>query len=411
MSNGSLRATQGWSRMETQAAMQVNAPTLAEPGRFTKATVAPGPRPRSISVLPKVQTAPSGEIELLHEPADRYRPLGVLGTGGMGVVERAEDIDIGRPVAIKRLLPEASHAMGIARFVSEIRIVGSLDHPHVVPIHDVGVDDDGRYFFVMKYVEGRTLADVIDLLATGDAGALAFWTFERRVELMIAVLQALEYAHERGIVHRDIKPENIMIGAHGEIRLMDWGIAKRIGEREPGETITGEGKDAGATPGLIGTPAYMSPEQAACDELDARSDLYSAAVTFHEFLALRHYLAHHADSLYGLIDAVQSEKVDIINFDNGGHGRLPPELGHFCDRGMAKDRAQRFQSAGEMIADLRNYIDGRYGVKCMFTATKRALREGGRLVDRRPRVAVALAAAYSGFAVFGVASLIYMLVT
>jgi serine/threonine protein kinase len=80
----------------------------------------------------------------------------------MGVVERAEDVDIGRPVAIKRLLPEATHAFGVARFVSEIRIVGSLDHPNVVPIHDVGVDDDGRYFFVMKYVEGQTLADIID---------------------------------------------------------------------------------------------------------------------------------------------------------------------------------------------------------------------------------------------------------
>jgi serine/threonine protein kinase len=176
----------------------------------------------------------------------------VLGTGGMGVVERAEDVDIGRPVAIKRLLPEATHPFGVARFVSEIRIVGSLDHPNVVPIHDVGVDDDGRYFFVMKYVEGQTLADVIDKLAAGDPLTHAFWTFERRAELMIAVLQALEYAHERGVIHRDVKPENIMVGSHGEIRLMDWGIAKHVGVQEPGE----------ANGALIGTPAYMSPEQA-----------------------------------------------------------------------------------------------------------------------------------------------------
>jgi serine/threonine-protein kinase len=333
--------------------------------------------------------------------------MGVLGTGGMGVVERAEDIDIGRPVAIKRLLPEASHALGVARFVSEIRIVGSLDHPNVVPIHDVGVDDDGRYFFVMKYVEGQTLADIIDRLAAGDAAALQFWTFERRVELMIAVLQALAYAHERGIIHRDIKPENIMVGAHGEVRLMDWGIARRIGELEPGEAASADGE---AAPGLIGTPAYMSPEQAACQALDARSDLYSLAVTLHEFLALRHYLHHRSDSLYGLIDAVQNERVDVVHGDAGEHALVPPELRHVCERGLMKDPAQRFQSAEAMIEDLRAYIEGRSAVRCSFTLTKRMLREHGRMVDRRPRLAVGLAMTHTGMALFGLGSLVWMLI-
>jgi serine/threonine protein kinase len=158
----------------------------------------------------------------------------------------------------------------------------------------------------MKYVEGQTLADIIDRLAAGDPATTAFWTFERRAELMIAVLQALDYAHERGVIHRDIKPENIMVGSHGEVRLMDWGIAKRIGV-EPGEP---DRRGRGAT-GLIGTPAYMSPEQAACASSTRRSDLYSAAVTFHEFLGLRHYLAHRADSMFGLIDAIQNEHADL----------------------------------------------------------------------------------------------------
>jgi len=405
MSNLSLRATQGWARMATRAAdLDMNAATLAEVARAIQpAAVAASQRPRSISVLPRVQAAPGGAVELLHEPAERYRPLGVLGAGGMGVVERAEDVDIGRPVAIKRLLPEASHALGVARFVSEIRIVGSLDHPHVVPIHDVGVDEDGRYFFVMKYVEGHTLADIIDRLAAGDPASLQFWTFERRVELIVAVLQALAYAHERGVIHRDIKPENIMVGAHGEVRLMDWGIARRVGEHEPGE-VDGEG-----VRGLIGTPAYMSPEQAACAELDARSDLYSLTVTLHEFLALRHYLAHRADSLYGLIDAVQTEQVEIIHAEPTEHAPLPPELRHFCWRGLQKDPALRFQSAAEMLDELRAYIDGRSVVRCTFTLTKRVLREGGRLVDRRPVLAVGLMATQAGLATLGLASLVWML--
>lgn len=176
-----------------------------------------------------------GQIQLTYEAGDRYRTLGILGTGGMGVVERAEDIDIGRPVASKRLLSEASNAIGVACFVTEVRIVGSLDPPNVVPLYDVGVDADGCYFFVMKYVEGETLADIIARLAADDPAALAFWTSERRVELMIAVLQALDYAHERGVLHRDVKPENIMVGTHGEVRLMDWRIARRIGVPDPGE--------------------------------------------------------------------------------------------------------------------------------------------------------------------------------
>ncbi len=416
MPTSSIRATQGWARMATRAAdLDMNAATLAEPGRLaggaqsgTLQGIAASQRPRSISVLPKVQAAPGGLVELLHEPAQRYRPVGVLGTGGMGVVERAEDVDIGRPVAIKRLLPEASHALGVARFVSEIRIVGSLDHPHVVPIHDVGVDDNGRYFFVMKYVEGHTLADIIDRLAAGDTAALQFWTFERRVELIIAVLQALAYAHERGIIHRDIKPENIMVGAHGEVRLMDWGIARHVGELEPGEVPSSEGE---AVPGLIGTPAYMSPEQAACGQLDARSDLYSLTVTFHEFLSLNHYLAHRADSLYGLIDAVQNEAVEILHATRGAHALVPPELRHICDHGLRKDPALRFQSATEMIDELRDYIDGRSAVRCSFTLTKRMLREGGRMVDRRPRLAVGLAMTHTTLAVFGFASLVWMFVT
>ena len=396
-------ATQMATRTAAEAAGLMG-PTVAESGRPGPVAAAlPDTRPRSISVLPTVHMT-GGDVSLTHEGAERYRTLGVLGTGGMGVVERAEDLDIGRPVAIKRLLPEASHPLGVARFVSEIRIVGSLDHPNVVPIHDVGVDDDGRYFFVMKYVAGQTLADIIDRLADGDAATHAFWSFERRVELMIAVLQALDYAHEQGVIHRDVKPENIMVGTHGEVRLMDWGIARHVGRPEPGE----EG-----TPALIGTPAYMSPEQAACGELDARSDLYAAAVTLHEFLTLRHYLSHRADSMFGLIEAVQNETIDILELGGppgGPQSPLPPELRHICSRGLAKDRALRFQSAAEMITQLRHYIDGTYDVKCMFTLTKRVLREGGRLVDHRPRLAVAVAATQAGFSLFGVVALIWLIV-
>ena len=394
--------------MATQmAAVTTDDRTMAQtssPGaRPSNLTLVPPERPRSVSVLPRVESDTDGQIALLHEPSLRYRSTGVLGTGGMGVVERAEDVDIGRPVAIKRLLPEATHPFGVARFVSEIRIVGSLDHPNVVPIHDVGIDDDGRYFFVMKYVEGQTLGDIIDKLAAGDVAAHEFWTFERRAELMIAVLQALEYAHERGVIHRDVKPENIMVGSHGEIRLMDWGIAKHVGVQEPGE-------ENGA---LIGTPAYMSPEQAIGDELDIRSDLYSMTVTFHEFLALRHVLAHRSDDIAVLLNAVQTESPDVYSMGSYDqtHQDIPPaELRYLCKRGLAKDRNDRYASAAAMITDLRKFIDGKTDVKCMYTATKRMFREGGRLVDRHPHVGVALAIANMSLSLLGVAALVWLVI-
>ncbi|MCA9634548.1 MAG: hypothetical protein KC420_00750 [Myxococcales bacterium] len=147
--DASTSKTEAWTRQDTRAATM--GATLAAGALEGAATIAPKEvRRRSVSALPTIETGERGEIVLHHQARERYRRLNVLGEGGMGVVERAEDVDIGRPIAIKRLLPEANHPLGVARFVAEVRIVGALEHPNVAPIHDVGVDDEGRYFFVMK---------------------------------------------------------------------------------------------------------------------------------------------------------------------------------------------------------------------------------------------------------------------
>jgi serine/threonine protein kinase len=400
MPDGDNRATQAWSRMETQFAA-----TRATTSSLQPAFVpAPDPLRRSVSVLPVVESN-GGDIRLVHDPRDRYRSQGVIGEGGMGVVERAEDIDIGRPVAIKRLLPEASHPIGVARFVGEVRIVGSLEHPNVAPIHDVGLDEQGRYFFVMKYVEGETLADVIDRLASGSPDAHAAWTFERRAEVMISVLRALEYAHARGIVHRDIKPDNIMIGRYGEVWLMDWGIAKKIGEAEPGVPLSA---GPGMT-GLIGTPAYMSPEQARGDEADVRSDLYAVAVTLHELVGLRHYLAHKSDDMAVMLGAIQHDPPNaryVSDYKSPHQGPPPVELRIVCERGLQKDPAQRFQSAADMLAGIQAFLEGRGEVHCMHSLTKRSLRESSRFFDRHPRVTILLLLTFFALAVAGLASFV-----
>jgi serine/threonine-protein kinase len=367
------------------------------------------------AVLPRVAPGGvSGEVQLVHEDRVRYERLGVIGAGGMGEVERATDVDIGRTVAIKRLLPEASTESNVARFVSEVRIVGGLEHPNVVPIHDVGVDEQGRYFFVMKYVEGDTLERVIEKLQAGDPDARARWTIEARIDAFLGLLHALDVAHSKGIVHRDVKPSNVMVGKHGEVWLMDWGVARHTGGVElpappqsaPDTNALKPAREVRTTRhgALVGTPAYMAPEQARADgsAVGPRSDLYAACVVFHELLTLRHCMDHRMGSLEELLAAVKGEAPQVW----GSAEPVPAELIHFCARGLRKDPAERWGSAVEMIQALQAIRAGEVRVQCLFTLQKRIWREGGRLVDRHPFVALAVLLTTVGFALGGAFGLV-----
>jgi serine/threonine-protein kinase len=366
--------------------------TYATPGR---ATTGAG----KTAVLPRL----SGE-KLVHDGRDRYAIKRVLGTGGMGEVALAEDQDIGRSVAVKYLHAPNDGAL-VARFVEEIHTVGSLEHPNIVPIHDVGIDEQGRYFFVMKHVEGETVENVIEKLAAGDPAYHARYTFTARVELFVAMLRALQFAHARGIVHRDIKPANVMVGKFGEVVLMDWGVAKSA--QSTSHAPSPAAPDAAPAPegrarlfttrhgSLVGTPAYMSPEQARGDveHIDARSDLYSACVLFHELLTLHHYMEDRQtleDMLRAIIagEGVSVASIASIGKADPGQGSVPAELLYFCERGMRKDPKDRPQSAASMIDELAATLDGRVKVQCPTTLTKRVTRELGRFVDRHPFLGV-----------------------
>jgi serine/threonine-protein kinase len=351
------------------------------------------------TVLPRIE-AGGPRVSLTVESRSRYEPSKVLGTGGMGEVVLVSDHDIGRKVALKRLLPELKDQSILARFVDEIRTVGRLEHPNIVPIHDVGVDEQGRYFFVMKYVQGETLESVIAKLAAGDPGYLAKYSIEARMEVFLGLLHALEYAHAQGIVHRDIKPANVMVGHFGEVVLMDWGIAKPIDHpRDLAALAEGTLVAPDASPrsrlhttrigSLIGTPAYMSPEQASggTAKVDARSDLYSAMVLFHELLGLEHYLAGK-ETLEVMLDAIRSEEFSAFKLFDMPR-RPPAELLHLMARGLQKDPARRFQSATDLISALQAILEGKVQIQCHMTFTKRTFRELGRLVDRSPRLGFA----------------------
>jgi serine/threonine protein kinase len=283
-------------------------------------------------------TDENGAHRLVLEERARFEELHVLGRGGVGEVVLAVDHDIARRVALKRLLPEAEGDGAVARFADEVRALGALDHPNIVPIHDVGVTPEGKHFYVMKYIQGETLEHVIDRLAEGDAEYHARYTFARRMEVFTAVLRAVQYAHAQGYVHRDLKPANIMVGAYGEVVVMDWGLARRL--RDAPESLAA-GPSPSVPPGsprartldgsLLGTPAYMSPEQSRGELhlVDEVSDVYALGVIFHELLSLRHYLHAHSSVTATLL------AVDRVDPDLAAHERsarqppVPAEYAHF----------------------------------------------------------------------------------
>jgi eukaryotic-like serine/threonine-protein kinase len=353
------------------------------------------------TVLPRIEIV-GNEPTLVRDDRARYQHVDHLGAGGVGEVLKAQDNDIGRSVAVKRLLPDMQSAPLLVRFMQEIRTIGQLEHPNIVPIHDVGVDERGEYYFVMKYVQGETIESIIAKLASGDRSAHANYPFERRVAIFEQILEAIHYAHVNGIIHRDIKPSNIMVGPYGEVVVMDWGIAKRVrGDgagpdphelfaQAPGSqssvSATGRNEELFRTRhgALIGTPAYMSPEQARGEPIDERSDVYSLCVLLHEFLCLKHYLVDK-QTMDELLAGVKTLAAPLAGSVSSPYQPpTPMDLTWYVKKGLAKDPARRYQSVAEMIERLRLRRQGKIPIECHITFMKRMANEWARFIDRHP---------------------------
>ncbi len=345
------------------------------------------------TVLPRIEVH-GEQAELVFDGKERFEKIRVLGEGGLGEVVGAHDHDIGRKVAIKRLKAEVRSPAALARFVDEIRTVGKLDHPNIIPIHDVGTDEHGDIYFIMKFVDGETLESIIEKLAAGDPRYHERYTIERRVEIFRALLEALAFAHDKGIIHRDIKPANVMVGKFGEVLLMDWGIAKSLRGDTPEMPLVSTGAPSTARStarafetqlgSLIGTPLYMAPEQASGLPTDERADVYSASMLFCELLYLRHPY-HDKQSLDEVLAAARTEPVTLPTRASDAHqAPVPAELMWFLKRGLEKAPGERYPSIRAMIDVLDRRADGDICVDCPVTFMKRASLRSTRLIDSHP---------------------------
>jgi hypothetical protein len=248
--------------------------------------------------LPDANEGESGTIETPKDErlwSGRLRPGDEVGRGAMGLVLRGMDTKLRRELALKVTpLPRNKLPMGqLARFVEEAQITAQLEHPNIVPVHDLGIDPDGRAYFSMKLVRGQSLDQILARRKEGDAATRREFGLRRLLDVFLQVCLAVEYAHARGVIHRDLKPANIMVGDFGEVLVMDWGVAKVKGRPDRaaesgGESVSSVRADIQALAtqhgAVIGTPAYMSPEQAKGGDVDERSDVYALGVILYEIL-------------------------------------------------------------------------------------------------------------------------------
>jgi serine/threonine protein kinase len=286
----------------------------------------------------------------------RYSDFQPLAVGGSALLRTCRDKNLGRNVVMKTLHPHLANDQYMqSRFLREARVTAQLQHPVTVPVYDLGRDLEDRLYFTMKKVEGVTVRQIIERLATGDDQALDEFDLERMLGVLIQVCNGLSYAHVHGVVHRDVKPENILVGAFGEAVLLDWGVAKvwaMDGAEEQARVMRHEVlTDVNQRPG---TPLYMSPEQVRGGgaEIDARTDVYSVGAVLYEMLTL-------TEPLRGA--QVQETFEMIVNEmpppprKRAPERYIPAELAEICMRALAKKPEERFQTMQEMVETIRDF--------------------------------------------------------
>lgn len=357
-----------------------------------------------------------GQLRSRGDAWSRYLVEGEIARGGMGVVHRAIDRDARRRVALKVMRESnagpsqartpGSDARTLGRFLEEAQVTSQLDHPGIVPVHEIGIDPVGRVYFTMKLVKGEDFQRIIERIEAGEEG----WSLTRGVAVLLRVCEAMSYAHAKGVLHRDLKPSNLMVGRYGEAYVMDWGLARVVGRDDRRDlrivppsaesVIRSERNEAlDGTPDsplitmdgdVVGTPAYMPPEQAfgQLDQMGPASDVYAmGAILYHlltgripyvPFGARLNARAIHARVMQGPPESVAELRP-----------RAPAELIAICEKAMARGAEDRYCDMAELATDLRAFLERRV-VSAYETGLLAQLR---KLVSRNRVAAVLLGAA------------------
>jgi serine/threonine protein kinase len=327
-------------------------------------------------LVPLVPSAKRGVDHITLSVNHDYRVAREIARGGMGVIYEGVDPLLGRSVALK--ISSLAHNDGDPRFKQEAEVLAALAHPNIVPIHGFGSDINGAPFYSMKLIKGRTLQSVIESLKTEAAATPSNYPLSKRLDVFRKACDALSFAHDQGFIHRDLKPDNIMVGEYGEVLVMDWGLAKRIGapelrsqSRNANSPIDHSAFDAGMTleGDVIGTPQYMAPEQAEgrVSDLDERSDVYSLGGILFALLALRPPI--EGSSLDEVLGNVKSGRISSLTTRRsksvvsrksapGLDRSIPEPLRAVTMKALAFAPEDRYPSVQALAADIDAYLSG-----------------------------------------------------
>jgi eukaryotic-like serine/threonine-protein kinase len=281
-----------------------------------------------------------GLRDMRGESGPRYEPIRLLSHGGMGEVYLVVDKTLGRHVALKRVLPERMSPEAREHLLYEARIAAELEHPNIIPVHEIGALPGGEPYYTMKHVTGESLRRVLRRLSSGDEGAVRRFDHTRLVIVFLQVVQAIAHAHARGVLHCDVHPGNVLVGEHGEVLLTDWGLAERL---------------SGDRRAKAGTVPYLSPEQARGDRLDQRSDIYALGTLLYEMLTLEQPFS--VESPRQLLDFVAREALVPPRKRAPDRG-IREEIEAICLTAMQRDPPRRYQSAEELRSDVEEYLTG-----------------------------------------------------